>query len=234
MRLRQNDCKNRGFILDGVPECHTEALQVFMDFPKKKKPKPKKKAPKPEAEEGEAPEEGKEGEQNEDSKEGGEETPEKAEEEEAPVEEEEAPEEVTKPKKPVLARDIIPESVVRFMGTSETLDKRAKQCKHNPKVFEERLQKYWKHNSIKNYRLPGREPPIERFFQLDNKTEILNQSVDGQLTSEVFESLRIYIERNERPYNYLQTMDELNERREKSLLKEEEEAINKQEKTYSE
>ena len=58
--------------------------------------------------------------------------------------------------------------------------------------------------------------------------------MDGQLTSEVFESLRIYIERNERPYNYLQTMDELNERREKSLLKEEEEAINKQEKTYSE
>ncbi len=52
MRLRLNDCKNRGFILDGVPECHTEALQLFMDFPHKRKPKKKAVKAKEELKEG--------------------------------------------------------------------------------------------------------------------------------------------------------------------------------------
>lgn len=89
MRLRQNDCKNRGFILDGVPECHTEALQVFMDFPRKKKPKKKPPPPEPadaaeggEGEEGEGEGEG-EGEKQE------EEAPKEQEQEEETPEEEE-------------------------------------------------------------------------------------------------------------------------------------------------
>ena len=72
----------------------------------------------------------------------------------------------------------------------------------------------------------------KRFFQLDNKTEILNLEVEGQLTSEVFESVRIYVERNQRPYNYLTTQEELNERREKALLKEEEDSRNKEKQGY--
>lgn len=48
---------------------------------------------------------------------------------------------------------------------------------------------------------------------------------------EMFESMRIYIERFGRPYNYLKSVQELNEEREKYLIQEEanrkEEAANK-------
>jgi hypothetical protein len=37
----------------------------------------------------------------------------------------------------------------------------------------------------------------------------------------MFESMRIYIERNGRPYNYLSSVDELNQKREEHLSVEE-------------
>jgi hypothetical protein len=43
-------------------------------------------------------------------------------------------------------------------------------------------------------------------------------------TFEMFESMRIYIERFGRPYNYLKSVNQLNEEREKVLMKEEAEA----------
>ena len=42
----------------------------------------------------------------------------------------------------------------------------------------------------------------------------------------MFESMRIYIERNGRPYNYLPSVKELNEKREDLLTQEEKEARN--------
>lgn len=39
---------------------------------------------------------------------------------------------------------------------------------------------------------------------------------------EMFESMRIYVERNGRPYNYLESVKKLNDEREKVLIQEEE------------
>ena len=41
-RLSQNDCQNRGYILDGYPMCYKTALEVFFITPEKPKPKEKK------------------------------------------------------------------------------------------------------------------------------------------------------------------------------------------------
>lgn len=61
--------------------------------------------------------------------------------------------------------------------------------------------------------------PLFRFFQ-ENKTEIFEIGCDGN-TFEMFESMRVYIERDGRSYNYLDTVRVLNVKREESLVKEE-------------
>jgi len=43
---------------------------------------------------------------------------------------------------------------------------------------------------------------------------------------EMFEGMRIYIERNGRPYNYLESIPELNQKREHHLLEEEKTLLN--------
>ena len=40
-RLSQNDCQNRGYILDGYPVCYATSLEVFFITPEKPEPKPK-------------------------------------------------------------------------------------------------------------------------------------------------------------------------------------------------
>ena len=61
--------------------------------------------------------------------------------------------------------------------------------------------------------------PTTKFFQ-DNKTELFELSAAGN-KYEMFESMRIYVERFGRPYNYLKSMTQLNDEREKALLEEE-------------
>ena len=60
-----------------------------------------------------------------------------------------------------------------------------------------------------------------RFFQ-ENKTETFDIDCAGE-QFEMFESMRIYIERNGRAYNYLPSINELNVKREDHLTVEEEE-----------
>jgi len=61
--------------------------------------------------------------------------------------------------------------------------------------------------------------PTSKFFQ-DNKTEVFEMDAASD-KYEMFESMRIYIERFGRPYNYLKSVLDLNEEREKHLLEEE-------------
>mmetsp|Transcript_19482 Transcript_19482/g.24045 ORF Transcript_19482/g.24045 Transcript_19482/m.24045 type:complete len:87 (-) Transcript_19482:422-682(-) len=61
--------------------------------------------------------------------------------------------------------------------------------------------------------------PLTRFFQ-ENKTEVFQIGCDGN-TFEMFESMRIYIERSGRSYNYLPSVRVLNKKREEELVKEE-------------
>jgi len=63
--------------------------------------------------------------------------------------------------------------------------------------------------------------PTTKFFQ-DNKTEIFD--LDARSNEyEMFESMRIYVERFGRAYNYLKSVAQLNEEREEYLLQEEKE-----------
>lgn len=64
--------------------------------------------------------------------------------------------------------------------------------------------------------------PLSRFFQ-ENKTEMFEIECDG-ITFEMFESMRVYIERNGRSYNYLPSVSTLNVKREEELIKEEKSA----------
>ena len=61
--------------------------------------------------------------------------------------------------------------------------------------------------------------PLSRFFQ-ENKTEVFGIDCDGN-TFEMFESMRVYVERNGRSYNYLPSVRVLNVKREEELVKEE-------------
>lgn len=61
--------------------------------------------------------------------------------------------------------------------------------------------------------------PLLRFFQ-ENKTEVFEINCDGQ-TFEMFESMRVYIERSGRSFNYLSSVKVLNVKREEELVKEE-------------
>jgi adenylate kinase len=47
----------------------------------------------------------------------------------------------------------------------------------------------------------------------------------------MFEDMRVYIERNGRPYNYLPTVNKLNQEREQNLIQEETDRIDQNEKT---
>ena len=60
---------------------------------------------------------------------------------------------------------------------------------------------------------------MSRFFQ-ENNTELFEVDWDGE-NFEMFESMRIYIERDGRPYNYLKSVGELNKKREEHLTEEE-------------
>ena len=44
-RLSQNDCQNRGYILDGYPVCYKTSLEVFFVTPEQPAPKEKKVDP---------------------------------------------------------------------------------------------------------------------------------------------------------------------------------------------
>lgn len=86
-----------------------------------------------------------------------------------------------------------------------------------------RLKAYNYSNSINNYHDPSKPIPVVRFFQ-ENKE--VKREIEGEIKKdqyyteifeidgnnqemEIFEAMRIYIERHGRPYNYLPSMDHL-------------------------
>lgn len=73
-------------------------------------------------------------------------------------------------------------------------------------------------NTHKDLGMPSYKPgvmPITRFYQ-ENKTEVFEIDCDGDVF-EMFESMRVYIERAGRSYNYLNSVKNLNEEREVKL-----------------
>ena len=206
-RLNRNDCQNRGYILDGYPKNYHNAHAVFMHSP----PAPTKKA------------------EGEDGAESGGEDPAAGEEEGA------AP-------KAILQVNIYPESVVSLRSTDIMLKRRSKALlkqnaaaasKWDREKLMQKLEIYNKENDLMLFKNDQLEKeavfPAQKFFQ-DNKTEVFElDAFDDRY--EGFESIRIYVERFGRPYNYLKSNHELNAEREEYLIQEEKEAKHAQEAT---
>lgn len=89
-RLNQNDCQNRGYVLDGWPKSYENSNEIFYKLPPQ--PKKEEKPPKAEVEEGE-------------------------EEEPAQEEEEVDEEELKRLKTPVFQKNIYPSSVIMLRGS---------------------------------------------------------------------------------------------------------------------
>ena len=198
-RLNRNDCQNRGYVLDGYPKNAQSAKDVFVITPEK----PAKKAP--------------------------------AEGEDSQAEPEEDEEVDAEALKPVLQKNIYPESVISLNATELFLKRRSNHLqaqaisdamKWHASKLGDKLKNYNAENAVDLFKVhpePGCECiyPTQKFFQ-DNKTEIFELDAEGD-KYEMFESMRIYIERFGRPYNYLKSVKELNEEREKHLIEEERE-----------
>lgn len=204
-RLSQNDCQNRGYILDGFPYSYKDAESVFFVTPE-----PPKK-PEPELDEDGNPKEV-----------------------EAEPEGEEAID-----LKPQFQKTIYPDNVIYIKGNDDYLRKRARELeakgdkasKWDPENLERRLARFNECNNLqlfvranthKDLGLPSYKPgvlPVSRFYQ-ENKTEVFEVECDGDIF-EMFESMRVYIERNGRSYNYLKVVKTLNDERETQLEQEE-------------
>lgn len=81
-------------------------------------------------------------------------------------------------------------------------------------------------NSASDLGLPNAKQhmlPLTRFFQ-ENKTEVFEVDFDGN-QFEIFESMRVYVERNGRSFNYLSSVKSLNNKREDHLKNEEADSI---------
>lgn len=208
-RLSQNDCQNRGYVLDGYPLSYDTSTQVFFVAGKApEKPKPV-------------------------LNDEGEEVPP----EEDPIDED-ALAEMLRPK---FQGHIYPDSVILIRGDDEWIRKHAKALskaankKWDIDNLARRLEKWHQMNDIELFRkannaedlgMPNAKKynlPITRFYQ-ENKTEVFEIDC-GRNQFEMFEAMRVYIERNGRSYNYLSSVKSLNHKREEHLTQEEKDAV---------
>ena len=137
---------------------------------------------------------------------------------------------------PVFQEHIYPDSVIMLRGDDDFIRDRASELgeanvKWDPENLERRLNTYRENNDIDLFSVAKDRTdlghpktiqprfPLLRFFQ-ENKTEVFELDCDGY-HFEMFESMRIYIEREGRSYNYLHSVKVLNVRREQALRKEE-------------
>jgi len=179
-------------VLDGYPHSYSEAFGVF--FLQNTKPEPKFIVDEATGERVQAPDDM----------------------------DEEALKEFLKPK---FQKNIYPDSFILLRGSKQLIDQRIKQFGadvkeggHWSRDEQERRYSLWHSNNLINGSILEK-PPMSRFFQ-ENATELFEVDCDGE-NFEMFESMRIYIERDGRPYNYLKSVKELNHKRDEHLYEEE-------------
>ena len=140
--------------------------------------------------------------------------------------------EEAKPLVPTLQKNIYPKSVICLNATDQFIRRRSKELLKNkqqgsekwePSKLAEKLHTWneTNHLGLFNCSTHGSNTvyPTYKFFQ-DNETELFELGVNGS-AYEIFESMRIYVERFGRPYNYLKSVGKLNAEREDHLLTEE-------------
>ena len=154
----------------------------------------------------------------------------KEDDEEEEEEEEIDEEELAKALRPQFQKHIYPDSVIYLRGDDDIIRKKAAQLpsaqnkKWDPENLNRRLKKFQDDNALNLFAIANNAEdlghpkaaaplyPMTRFFQ-ENKTEVFEIDCDGN-QFEMFESMRVYIERNGRPYNYLSSVRHLNKKRE--------------------
>jgi len=173
--LRQNACIFRGYVLDGFPRSYSEAKALFYTIPRK----PKKKAP----------EVKKEGEENADN----------------PPAEENQPEDEEQKPKIKFEKDIYPHSFIMFNCDEQfVMDRYTKSSqKIGPMELAKRLQMYNMLNNIDSCSIEEQGFTVWNFFQ-EKKDEIMVFDLRSHTDyTELSEAVRLYVERNGRPYNFL-------------------------------
>ena len=164
-KLKENACRNRGYILDGYPRTYDDANECFLELPIQYD------------EEGE------------------------------PIEPEEPELEEGEKKdfsKHVPDMKIFPKSCILLTGSNTELIDRVKELSeeeitgthYNAKDMQRRLMAYRTANNSE-----VAEPSVHRFFE-EKEMQIFTESMSTAV-SEAFDSFEIYIEREERPYNYM-------------------------------
>ncbi len=205
--LRQNVCMFRGYVLDGFPRSYSEARALFYSTevvryavaiprkPKKKKPEVKK-----EHVEGD-----------------------NSEEKEPEPEPEPEPEDEEK-KKPKFEKDIYPHSFIMLSCDEELVMQRYARTsqKLSPAKLQKELELYNMLNMVDACSLEENGQTVWNFFQ-EKKDEVLVSEVKMSTDSaEAYEAVRIYVERNGRPYNFLESDVRVHNARQQGLeLKEE-------------
>lgn len=200
-RLNQNDCQNRGYVLDGYPKDFDTSEGVFVIKPVM----PERKMIMNE-----------DGEMVNDPN------------------EEIDEEELKALMKPKFQKNIYPDSVILIRASSQSVISQSlyarltsvqmQESHWMPDVLDRRYTLYTQNNDIQNFQARNKGDlsvpyPLIKFFQ-ENQTEIYEVDFDGN-ELEMFEGMRIYIERNGRPYNYLSSVQDMNAKREEQLTQEE-------------
>ena len=222
--LKSNAAVNRGYVLEGIPVNMDEINSIYY-YKKEMKPNPDEEEEKPpEEEEIEEEEEEKKDEekkqeekkeeeeenkdeQDEDKKEG--EEDEKKDEEDENKENEENKEEEKKEEE---------NNEEGQEGEGKKKKKKKKKKKIKPKKYKTKFEKTLLPESIitltkidkKTSDVDNTFWEVEQFYQ-DNKIEIMNlvyEEEEKDDPEELFEMMRIYIERNGRPFNYFKLKDE--------------------------
>lgn len=136
---------------------------------------------------------------------------------------------------------IYPDSVILIRGDDAYIRSHAKtlskdeNTKWDNENLNRRLQKWHEANDLSLFKTANNAEdlgmpnavkhmlPITRFFQ-EHATEVFEIDCSRH-QFEMFEAMRVYIERNGRSYNYLSSVKSLNHKREEVLTQEEKDAV---------
>ena len=218
--LKSNAAVNRGYVLEGIPVTKDEINSIYY-YKKEIKTNPEDEEKPPEEEEQEDEEEEKkddekeekkddeENKEDEDKKEGDEEEEKKDEDDEN--KDEENKEEEKKEEEKAHEEG-------EADGEGKKKKKKKKKKKIKPKKYKTKFEKTLLPESVITLSKIDKQTSevdisfweVEQFYQ-ENKIEIMNlvyEDEEKDDPEETFEMMRIYIERNGRPFNYFKLKDE--------------------------
>ena len=218
--LKSNAAVNRGYVLEGIPVTKDEINSIYY-YKKEIKTNPEDEEKPPEEEEQEDEEEEKkddekeekkddeENKEDEEKKEGDEEEEKKDEDDENKDEENKEEEKKEEEKAPEEGE---------ADGEGKKKKKKKKKKKIKPKKYKTKFEKTLLPESVITLSKIDKQTSdvdisfweVEQFYQ-ENKIEIMNlvyEDEEKDDPEETFEMMRIYIERNGRPFNYFKLKDE--------------------------